>query len=87
MAKLKYLSENQRIATADHNGIAVIPTEDMENKRIVNTYDDETGPETPTLVDLGDGYYGVEGQEITSDYIDPTTLGLTVDENGYIPLP
>lgn len=84
MAKLKYLSENQRIATADHNGIAVIPTEDMENERIVVTYTDDS---TPTVIDLGDGYYSIEGQEITEDYVDPTSLNLTVDQDGYSPIP
>ena len=84
MAKLKYLSENQRIATADHNGIAVIPTEDMENERIVIIYTDDS---TPTIIDLGDGYYSIEGQEITEDYVDPTSLNLTVDQDGYSPIP
>lgn len=84
MPKLIYNSENKRIVTSTANGVAVIPSEDTENERIVIlSGSGNPDPDDEFILDF-DGYYTVNGQEITEEYLDPETLGLSVDSEGYI---
>jgi len=82
MAELKYNSENKRIATADSSGVAHIPEEDTENERI-SLYSGSTNPKNEFILD-SEGYYTVKGKIFTEEYIDPATLGLVPDSDGYI---
>lgn len=84
MSKLTYNSENKRIATATTNGVAVIPSEDTENERIVILSGGEIEPTpTPEFVLDSDGYYTIFNEQITEEYINPETLGLSIDSEGY----
>lgn len=85
MPALEFDEENKRIATADSSGVAHIPTEDNENERITLT-----SGVTPTKLvfeTTGDGYYTIKDQVIEEEYLDPNTLNLTVDEDGYSSIP
>lgn len=83
MTNLKYNSENKRIATVS-NGVANIPTEDSENERITLT---STDTSDAVFVTSGDGYYTIKDQPITEDYVDPSSLNVTVGEDGYASIP
>lgn len=85
MASLTYNTENKRIRTANSNSVAVIPSEDTENERILISSDSGTPPENKLkFVNDGAGFLTIDGQSITEEYIDPNTFGLVVDSEGYI---
>ena len=87
MASLTYNTENKRIRTANSNSVAVIPSEDTENERIMISSDSVAPPENKLkFVNDGSGFLTIDGQPITEEYIDPNTLGLVVDSEGYIPV-
>lgn len=85
MASLTYNAENKRIRTANSNSVAVIPSEDTENERILITSGSTKPPENIfRFMDDGNGFLSIDGQPITDEYLDPSTLGLVVDSEGYI---
>lgn len=85
MASLTYNTENKRIRTANSNSVAVIPSEDTENERIMISSGSVTPPENKLkFVNDGSGYLTIDGQSITEEYLNPAGLGLTVDSDGYI---
>mgnify|MGYP003620567819 CR=1 FL=1 len=89
MASLTYNTENKRIRTANSNSVATIPSEDSENERILILSDSTTTPPVDNdvkFIDSGDGFFTIEGKTITDEYLDPSELGLVVNEDGYIPL-
>lgn len=87
MANLTYNTENKRIATTNESSATVLPTEDTENERITLTSTDT--PVVPEILfeSSGDGFYTVKDRSITEEYIDPQTLGLTIDNDGYASIP
>lgn len=84
MATLIYNTENKRIAMANKSSATILPTEDTENERVTITSTD-----TPDTVfeTSGDGFYTVKDQPITEEYVDPSTLDVTVGEDGYASIP
>lgn len=89
MASLTYNTENKRIRTANSNSVATVPSEDSENERILILSDSTTTPPVDNdvkFIDSGGGFFTIEGKTITDEYLDPSELGLVVDEDGYIPL-
>ena len=89
MASLTYNTENKRIRTANSNSVATIPSEDSENERILILSDSTTTPPVDNdvkFIDSGGGFFTIEDKTITDEYLDPSELGLVVDEDGYIPL-